>query len=104
MDNFGLIYRILSYLEEAMDYEYPNIKFISPETLRITQQRWSAIMAILAHEKYVDGLTMERSAGGAIAVSAGAPRITLRGLEYLEILKRATGNRRPFSMPYSKPV
>lgn len=66
MDNFGIIYRILSYLEEAMDYEYPNMEFIVPETLRITQQRWSAIMAMLVHEKYVDGLTVERPAGGAI--------------------------------------
>ena len=86
MDNFGTIRRILSYLEEAMDYEHPNMKFIAPETLRITRQRWSAIMAMLVHEKYVDGLTVERSAGGAIAVSGNGPRITLRGLEYLDVL------------------
>lgn len=86
MDNFGTIRRILSYLEEAMDYEHPNMKFIAPEMLRITRQRWSAIMAMLVHEKYVDGLTVERSAGGAIAVSGNGPRITLRGLEYLDVL------------------
>lgn len=86
MDNFGTIRRILSYLEEAMDYEHPNMKFIAPETLRITRQRWSAIMAMLDHEQFVDGLTVKYSAGGAVAVFGQAPRITLRGLEYLEML------------------
>ena len=86
MDNFGTIRRILSYLEEAMDYEHPNMKFIAPETLRITRQRWSAIMAMLDHEQFVDGLTVKYSTGGAVAVFGQAPRITLRGLEYLEML------------------
>ena len=86
MDNFKVIYRILRYLEEAMDYEYPDMKFIAPETLRITRQRWSAIMAMLDHKQFVDRLTVKYSTGGAVAVFGQAPRITLRGLEYLEML------------------
>ena len=30
MDNFKVIYSLLRYLEEAMDYEYPDMKFIAP--------------------------------------------------------------------------
>ena len=56
MDNFKVIYRILRYLERAMDYDSPNMDAISPEALGITQQRWIALMAMLVHEKYIDGL------------------------------------------------
>ena len=30
MDNFKVIYSILRYPVEAMDYEYPDMKFIAP--------------------------------------------------------------------------
>ena len=108
MDNFKIIYRILSYLEEAMDYEAPDMNCISPAGLRMTRQRWNAIMAMLREEDLIDGLTVKKFAGGAITVSGTRPRITLRGLEYLAenpCMKRwATGNRRPFSMLSHKPV
>lgn len=47
MDNFRLIYRILRYLEKAMDYDEPNLEQISAKILGITEQRWTAIMAML---------------------------------------------------------
>lgn len=84
MDNFKIIYRILRYLEKAMDYDKADLDFISYAKLGITEQRWVAIMEMLVKEKYVDGINIKRSLDGETAVSISSPRITLRGLEYLK--------------------
>ena len=84
MDNFKIIYRILRYLEKAMDYEEVDISFISAERFNLTERRWAAIMEMLAKEKYVDGISVKRSIDGEIVLSLSNPRITLRGLEYLQ--------------------
>lgn len=84
MDNFRIIYRILRYLEKAMDYDEPDLSQISHESLGISHQRWLAIMEMLAAEGYIDGISVKRSADGMTAVSVSAPRITLHGLEYLQ--------------------
>ena len=41
-------------------------------------------MAMLCEERLVDGLTVKRFADWAAAVFGEYPRITLKGLEYLE--------------------
>ena len=84
MDNFKVIYRILRYLEKAMDCDFPNMDSISPGALGITQQRWTALMAMLVHEKYIYGLAAKYFCDGAVIISGTFPRITLRGLEYLQ--------------------
>lgn len=37
MDNFRLIYRILRYLEKAMDYDEPNLEQVSAKALGIAE-------------------------------------------------------------------
>lgn len=94
MDNFRIIYRILRYLERAMDYDEPDLSQISAEKFSLTEQRWTAIMEMLAREKYVDGISVKRSADGEAVLSISTPRITLRGLEYLQensMMKKAAG-------------
>lgn len=83
MDNFKVIYRILHYLEKAMDYDEVNIDSISASALKITEQRWTAIMEMLAKDGYIEGVSVTRSCDGDVLVSVSSPRITLRGLEYL---------------------
>lgn len=84
MDNFKVIYRILRYLEKAMDYDEPDVERISADALGLTIQRWTAIMEMLAAEGYISGLTVKRSLDGATSLSVASPRITLKGLEYLQ--------------------
>ncbi len=84
MDNFKAIYRILRYLEKAMDYDEPDLDHISARALNLSEQRWTSIMEMLAAEGYVDGLTAKRSLDGEKLLSIVAPRITLKGLEYLQ--------------------
>lgn len=83
MDNFKVIYRILRYLEKAMDYDEADTSFISAAALKISEQRWAAIMEMLVNEGYVVGLPVSRSRDGEVVISESNPRITLRGLEYL---------------------
>lgn len=83
MDNFRTIYRILHYLETAMDYDEPDMDRISAKTLGITDNRWIAIMEQLVSYGYIDGVSVKRSADGAVTISECNPRITIDGLEYL---------------------
>lgn len=66
MDNFKAIYRILRYLEKAMDYEEPDIERISADTIGLTSQRWTSIMEMLIQEKYIDGVSVKRSLMAAL--------------------------------------
>lgn len=84
MDNFKVIYRILWHLERAMDYDEADMEFISAENLRISRQRWIAIMEMLAREGYVAGIEVKHPADGEICLSLSDVRITLKGLEYLQ--------------------
>ena len=84
MDNFKIIYRILRYLEKAMDYDEADIDFISASKLGISEQRWTAIMEMLVKEGYVTGIGVKRSADGEICLSVWDVRITMKGLEYLQ--------------------
>lgn len=93
MDNFKTIYRILRYLEKAMDYDEADMDFISHERLGITEQRWIAIIEMLVREEYVDGIGIKRSVDGETVISVLSPRITLKGLEYLKensLMQKAT--------------
>ena len=80
MDNFKVIYRILHYREKAMDLDELDRSRLTPEALGVTERRWLALWEMLAKAGYVD---VEPSRN---------PRITLRGLEYLQenaLMKKA---------------
>lgn len=67
-----------------MDLDEPDPDRISADALGITEQRWAAIMELLAKEGYLDGMTVKRSADGHVAIFCASPGITLKGLEYLQ--------------------
>ncbi|MCD7820997.1 MAG: YjcQ family protein [Clostridiales bacterium] len=92
MDNFAIIYKVLHYLEKAMDYDEADTDFISAEHLKLSDRRWAAIMEMLAKEGYVDGVSIKRPLDGEVLVAFYNPRITLKGLEYLKensLMKKA---------------
>ena len=72
MDNFKLIYKILRYLEKAMDYDEPYMDFISAKALRISEQRWTAIIEMLAENGYIKGIEIKISADGTGTAANGA--------------------------------
>ena len=83
MDNFKIIYSILKYLETAMDFAEPDHTPIKAETLDITKERWRSIVKMLADEGYVEGVTLRQYVRQPVAIINFNPRITLKGLEYL---------------------
>lgn len=83
MDNFRIIYKILHILERAMDLDEFNADEISPENLRISENRWFSIMEMLSENDYISGISINRPRDGAVLVNQGNIRITLKGLEYL---------------------
>lgn len=46
MDNFRVIYRILRYLEKALDYDEPDMNCISAKTMAISERRWLSLLAM----------------------------------------------------------
>ena len=82
MDNFKIIYKILSVLEKSMDLENVDIERISSNNLGISQQRWNKYMEMLLDAGYIKGVTIQKYVTGETNVDAEDIRITLKGLEY----------------------
>nr|WP_304973324.1 YjcQ family protein [uncultured Schaedlerella sp.] len=83
MDNFSIIYKILSVLEKSMDLEETDMQRISPENLKVSQERWNKYIEMLADAGYIKGVSLKRYADGGLVVNIDEIRITLKGLEYL---------------------
>ena len=93
MDNFKIIYSILKSLEKSMDAEEFDKSRLSNESLKLSEPRWSRIMAMLAANEYVTGIEVWHSIDCDYPrVCITRPEITLKGLEYLSensLMKKA---------------
>ena len=93
MDNFKIIYSILKILEKSMDAEEFDKSRLSNESLKLSEPRWSRIMAMLAANEYVTGIEVWHSIDCDYPrVCITRPEITLKGLEYLSensLMKKA---------------
>lgn len=85
MDNFKIIYRILKYLEASLDSSVIDIGPVSAEQLRISYERWEALLMLLQEDGYIKGLryTQTMSDRRAELLQPVQPMITLKGLEYI---------------------
>ena len=86
MDDFRAIYRILKTLSDAIDSEEFDLSRLSAEALGISPRRLNALLVMLSENGYVDGVEAVRYASSADPwprARVGAPRLTLKGLEYL---------------------
>ena len=84
MNNFKIIYRILKYLEAALDADAPDMTPIRAEALGLTETRWKQLMLMLYKEGYIEGLRFQQYVGEASIMRIEQVKITLKGLEYLE--------------------
>lgn len=82
-DNFKIIYKILSYLEECMDAESPCMDPVCHEVLGITETRWLSILEMLQNAEYIRGVEITVYMGRSAVWNIQEMRITLKGLEYL---------------------
>lgn len=85
MDNFKTIYKILKYLEAALDYEFIDAEAISAKKLGISNTRLEQLLIILQESGYIKSVATVQTLGdkGPRIVGPIAPSITLKGLEYL---------------------
>lgn len=84
MNNFKIIYRILKYLEAALDVTAPDMTPIKAESLGLTEERWKSLMLMLHKEGYIEGLSYKQYVGEESVMRVEKVKITLKGLEYLE--------------------
>lgn len=84
MGDFNTIYKILAALRAAMDYEVFDMNLISAERLGVSEPRRIALLMMVVQAGYVTGLSFDETAAGDVMMSVGRPRLTLKGLEYLE--------------------
>lgn len=94
MDNFKIIYKILKYLESAMDYPEADMNAISPQQLGISKDRWEQLLILLQDDGYIRGLSVIQTLSEPKRQLAYPvePTITLKGLEYLaenSLMKKA---------------
>ena len=85
VDNFKIIYKILKYLEASLDSNVIDVEPVSAEQLRISYERWTALLMLLQEEGYISGLrfTQTMSDSRAELLQPVCPMITLKGLEYI---------------------
>lgn len=93
-NNFKVIYKILKILEGAMEIEEFDKKLISYDSIGISETLWCNIMKMLVDNGYVEGIYVINVMGGRVpGIKMETPRITLKGLEYLEensLMKKAS--------------
>jgi hypothetical protein len=84
MDYFRAIYKILRYVEKQIDVEEFDGGAFCAERFGLAETRWRHLLAILAGEGFLEGVTVDRAADGSTMLSLSTPTITLKGLEYLQ--------------------
>lgn len=91
MENFNVIYKILSAMEKNMDCEDPDWSCIGAERLGVSQARWKQIMRMLVEADYITGVRISRDCCGTDILLIN-PGLTIEGLEYLKensLMKKA---------------
>lgn len=85
MEEFNQIYYILQILKKAMDVEEFEKELISSEAIKVNYPKWCRLMAMLANNGYVSGVSVWNSLDCQYPkIELVRPEITLKGLEYLE--------------------
>ena len=83
MNNFTVIYKILSALEKSMDFENFDAEQISPEKLGITKERRDKLLVEMQREGYITGIAIKKWISSPAHIELDSPCITIKGLEYL---------------------
>lgn len=84
--NFEVIYKILRHLDRFNGDDEINMEVISPVALGISESKWEQLLIELQINGYIRGLVYTQNINDAFPhiVEPIRPRITLKGMEYLE--------------------
>jgi hypothetical protein len=84
MDNYKAVYRILSFLEKSEQYDEFDGEDFNAEYFGLTDRQWASTLERMTDDGYIKGVVVRFGADGYPAVSVPQPRITSKGLEYLQ--------------------
>ena len=81
-NNFKIIYKILSSLEKAMEYEEFDEARISPQALGISRPLWEKLIMMLSDSGYITGVVIKQyvDEGYPTVTDCSKIRITLNSL------------------------
>lgn len=84
--NFEVIYKILRHLDRYNGDDEISMEVISASALGISEAKWEQLLIELQINGYIRGLVYTQNLGDAFPhiVEPIRPRITLKGMEYLE--------------------
>lgn len=91
IEDFKIIYSILSTLQTSLDYPKVDVERLSAEYLEINKHRRDHLLEMLIDAGYIKGVQVRRYEDGSYLLMLNDVQITLKGLEYLEensILRR----------------
>lgn len=93
MEDFRIIYRILKFLRDSMDFDEFDSEGFTAGRFGTNQNRFHALLIQLQKAEYIDGLTVIQYIRQPPRIQPPIePRITLKGMEYLNensIMKKA---------------
>ena len=86
MDEFQIIYKILTKLKHAVYIDEFDIEMIDHTLYDILKVAWERLLYMLQNDGYIEGLVFMQSFNDYSPRLAcpPTPRITLKGLEYLK--------------------
>ncbi len=84
MEDFRIIYRILKFLNESMDYDEFDSEAFTADRFGTNDNRFRALLIQLQKDGYIEGLEIVRYIRQKPMINPPmCPVITLKGLEYL---------------------
>ena len=93
MEDFRIIYRILKYLQQSMDFEEFDCAGFTAERFGTNPNRFQALLIQLQKAGFIEGLNIVRYIRQPERIEPPMePHITLQGLEYLQensLMKKA---------------
>lgn len=84
MDNFKTVYRILNFLKKSEQHDEFDDENFTAEHFGLAGRQWALTLERMTDDGHVKGVEVRRSVDGYVVVHLAQPRITSKGLEYLE--------------------
>lgn len=85
MEDFRIIYRILKFLQQSMDFEEFDREGFNAQRFGTNENRFHALLIQLQNAGYIEGLNIVQYIRQPKHIEPPIePKITLKGLEYLE--------------------
>lgn len=83
MDTLEIAYKILYALEHGETSSYKGL-LISPQKLKVSEEKWLEVVETLADEGYISGVKIYEDVTGNTCVNISKAKITIKGAEYLQ--------------------